>query len=120
MIKSVFLFAALISCSFIYGSASSPSKHDIAAVLQSVNVRVDVALTEQGALEPVQQAFVRTNQGAGTFAVRVTRIGSNLYRIDGTSIFLQTRFCYEYSYGQSAVVTIRGGMGYTVGSIEFQ
>lgn len=60
MIKSTFLIAALISCSFIYGSASSPSKHDIAAVLQSVNVRVDVALTEQGALEPVQQAFVRT------------------------------------------------------------
>lgn len=120
MIKSVFLFAALISCSFIYGSASSPSKHDIAAVLQSVDVRVDVALTEQGTIEQVKQAFVRTSQRTGTFAVRVTRVGPNLYRIDGTAIYLQTRFCYEYSYGQSAVVTIHGSMGYTVGSIEFQ
>lgn len=41
---------------------------------------------------------------AALYEVRVTRTDSNLYRIDGTKLYIRTKYCYQYGYGVEAVL----------------
>lgn len=38
------------------------------------------------------------------YSVSLTRRSGNFYQIDGKEIFVQTRYCYVYSYGEDAVL----------------
>jgi len=33
----------------------------------------------------------------------ISNKSKDLYKVDGKSIFIQTRYCYEYSYGEEVV-----------------
>ena len=52
---------------------------------------------------------VTVAESAGTssnsYRVTVTRKESNLYRVDGTRIFVKTRLCLELALGENAVLT---------------
>lgn len=41
---------------------------------------------------------------ADWYKVTVTRKGQDLYRVDGTSVYIVTRYCYEYAYSEEAVL----------------
>ncbi len=47
---------------------------------------------------------------AATYEVDVTRKGSNVYRVDGKDIIIQTRYCYVYAYSEEALLR-PGGYG---------
>jgi hypothetical protein len=64
---------------------------------------VGIALVLMAVMGESQLAF------AEFYNVTVTRRGSNLYRIDGSSVYIVTRSCYEYAYGQSAVLDYEQG-----------
>ena len=37
---------------------------------------------------------------AENYEVNLTRKGSNVYKIDGKDIIIQTRYCYVYAYSE--------------------
>ena len=37
---------------------------------------------------------------AENYEVNLTRKGSNVYKIDGNDIIIQTRYCYVYAYSE--------------------
>lgn len=39
---------------------------------------------------------------ADRYAISLTRKGSNFYKVDGQAIWVQTRYCYTYGYGERA------------------
>lgn len=39
------------------------------------------------------------------YGVSVTRKASNLYKVDGKGVWVQTRYCYEYVYSEDASLT---------------
>jgi len=41
---------------------------------------------------------------AGSYEVNVTRKGSNVYRVDGRDVMVQTRYCYVYGYSEEAIL----------------
>ena len=41
---------------------------------------------------------------AETYRVTVTRKDDNLYKIDGTKLYIKTNYCYEYSYSEKAIL----------------
>ena len=41
---------------------------------------------------------------ADRYKLNVTRKDSNVYKVDGTSYWIKSRYCYEYSYGQEAIL----------------
>jgi hypothetical protein len=45
---------------------------------------------------------------AGTYEINVTRKGSNVYRVDGKSIIIQTRYCYVYGYSEESLLKTNG------------
>ncbi|WP_140637490.1 hypothetical protein [Methylibium rhizosphaerae] len=45
---------------------------------------------------------------AATYEITVTRKASNVYRVDGKSITIQTRYCYVYAYSEEALLKSSG------------
>jgi hypothetical protein len=48
---------------------------------------------------------------AENYEVGVTRKDSNLYNVDGKTIYIHTRYCYEYVYYKSAYLRMDGYSG---------
>lgn len=48
---------------------------------------------------------------AGQYEVSATRKGTNLYKIDGTAMYVETRSCYEFVYSAPAVLDVLGSRG---------
>jgi len=48
---------------------------------------------------------------AGTYDLTVTRKDSNLYRVNGKSIIIKTKYCYEYVYSSDAILRTSGRSG---------
>jgi hypothetical protein len=58
--------------------------------------------------------FVAISYGpalAGTYELAVTRKGSNVYRVVGKDIIVQTRYCYVYAYSEDAILKSDGRGG---------
>ena len=49
--------------------------------------------------------------GADNYEISVTRKGSNLYKVNGKNIFIQTRYCYEYVYAENSFLKMYGYSG---------
>ena len=45
---------------------------------------------------------------AESYEVNLTRKGSNVYKIDGKDIIIQTRYCYVYAYSEEAIFKTAG------------
>jgi len=45
---------------------------------------------------------------AENYEVSLTRKGSNVYKIDGKDIIIQTRYCYVYAYSEDAIFKASG------------
>lgn len=45
---------------------------------------------------------------AESYEVSLTRKGSNVYKIDGKDIIIQTRYCYVYAYSEEAIFKASG------------
>ncbi len=56
------------------------------------------------ALACLQAAPVR----AENYEVTLTRKGSNVYKVDGKDIIIQTRYCYVYAYSEDAIFKSSG------------
>lgn len=41
---------------------------------------------------------------ATLYRISVTRKAQDLYKVDGTSVLIKTRYCYEYAYGEEAIL----------------
>ena len=48
---------------------------------------------------------------AENYEVNLTRKGSNVYKIDGKDIIIQTRYCYVYAYSEEAIFKTSGYSG---------
>lgn len=55
--------------------------------------------------------FVACPVLAGTYEISVTRKDSNLYKVDGKSIIIKTKYCYEYVYSSEAILRTSGRSG---------
>lgn len=45
------------------------------------------------------------------FSVSVKRIEKDLYQVEGQRVIIETRYCYEYAYGEDAILQWEGKYG---------
>lgn len=113
--------AVLLSLLLVLGGSQSSAECDVARVLSATQAPYGThILTTAGSLEEAELVLVPSRIEPGRYVVTVTRKASNLYRIDGRSIYLITRYCYEYAYGEGAILDLDSYGGYTLGTIEFK
>lgn len=77
-------------------------------------------LTSSGELEAAELILVPTKIEEGTYKVEVTRKGSNIYKLEGTKYYIETRYCYEYATYDDAILEVESNYGYTKGIIYFK
>ena len=98
----------------------SSDECDIAEFYKAVEPESGVkVLTTSGDLEEAELILVPTKMEEGTFKVEVTRKGSNLYKVDGTDYYIETRYCYEYATYDEAILKVESNYGYDKGTIIF-
>ncbi|HEX6036916.1 hypothetical protein [Longimicrobium sp.] len=84
----------------------------IEGFLQEVEIdRGTMALVGYGQLQEVDQLFAPMRQRAGVYQVQVTRRADNLYETRDDGVFIRTRYCYQYSHGQTAFADWNGYAG---------
>lgn len=55
--------------------------------------------------------FTLQTATAAEYDISLSRKGPNLYKLDGTEILVHTRYCYQYSYGEQAILRMQGTQG---------
>lgn len=122
-IKNIILGGiVLITSTILLIAAVRPgNSYNIKGVYQEVRDGDSYYATlSSGESGDVDKLYQQSRGQSGTFTVRLTRIGSNFYRIDGTSSYILTQHCYQYAYGAEATVTLSGYGGYSAGTVEFE
>jgi hypothetical protein len=76
-------------------------------------------LTSGEGIKDVDMILTPLEIPTGNYVVNVTRKGSDLYKVDGKNIYIKTRYCYEYSYGDEIILKVEGNYGYSKGKVVF-
>ncbi len=78
-----------------------------------------MVLTKSGDIEEVELILVPAKMDEGLYKVKLTRKETNLYKVEGTNYYIETRYCYEYSTYNEVVLKVESNYGYTKGKIIF-
>jgi len=54
-----------------------------------------------------------------TYRISVKRLSQDLYQVIGQDIVIKTRYCYQYTFGEDAILIIESPHGFNVGRIIF-
>jgi len=84
------------------------------AVQPDTGVKV---ITTADNLEEVKLILKPTKMEEGTSTIELTRKGSNIYQIDRTKYYIETRYCNEYANFEMVVVVVENNFGNTKGKI---
>lgn len=76
-------------------------------------------LTSSGDLDEPELILVPSKLETGAYEIEVTRKGSNIYKVQGTSYYIETRYCYEYATYEDVILKVESQYGYTKGKIYF-
>ncbi len=72
-----------------------------------------------GNIEDAKAVLVPTEIDRGRYSVEITCISSNFYQICGTSLYIETKYCYEYATREEVLLNITSTYGYNLGDVIF-
>lgn len=118
------LFFILLCVSLIFsGYKSKPitSEYEIKNFYEAVSPdNSDTKVfTKSGDLEDVEYVLIPAKMEEGKYKVTLSKKGSNIYRIDGTKYWVETRYCYEYASYEEVILIVESSYGYTKGKVIF-
>jgi hypothetical protein len=116
------LTIVLILCtSFTTEGLKSTSTCDIAQFYKAItpNDSDTKVLTSSGDLEDVEIILVPTKLNVDTYKVRLTRKVSNLYKVEQSDLYIETKYCYEYATYEEVILKVTSSYGYTKGTLIF-
>lgn len=115
------LVVLLVCTSFIDNSSSLTTTCDISNFYKAIEPkdRDTKVLTSSGDLEEVDVILVPTKLDLDTYKVKLTRKGSNLYKVEQTDLYIETKYCYEYATYEDVILKVTSSYGYTKGTLIF-
>lgn len=122
--KLIFLIisVSLILTSFknLSTAEMSGDECDVANFYEAIEPESGVkVLTSGGDLEEAELILVPTKIEEGTYQIEITRKGSNIYKLEGTKYYIETRYCYEYATYDDAILKVESNYGYQKGTVYF-
>jgi len=98
-----------------------PEKCEIARIYQSVDIAKESrVLTMNGSFSRATLLFEPHIIDKGEHTMNLTRKVKNLYHVEDTNIYIETRLCWNIGFKQSAKVIIEDMTAYTIGHVYFQ
>ena len=116
----------IILISLVHVSSDSPAistsgqSYDVAQVYKAVELeRGSKIIDSYGNIKEGKTVLVPTKIDEGKYSVELTKIDSNFYKIYGTDLYVETKYCYEYANREDVVLVIKSNYGYTKGEVVF-
>ena len=114
------LLATLILSASTTISSSQANSYDIAGIYEKQELKSGSKVIDSyNDVKEAKYVLIPTKIDTGKYSVELTRIDSNFYQICGTSIVIETKYCYEYATRDDAVLNITSSYGYTRGEVIF-
>lgn len=76
-------------------------------------------LTRSGNIEDAEIILVKSTIEIGNYDVNISRKGRELYKLEGTVYYLETRYCYEYATYEKVILKVESNYAFTKGHILF-
>lgn len=93
---------------------------DVAKIYEAITPDYGVkAINIYGEVEDISEILVPTEIEEGVYEVQITRKSDDLYKIENTSYYIETRFCYEYATFSDAILKVNNVNGYSIGKVFF-
>lgn len=100
--------------------SSSGDSYDVAQIYEAVELDSGSKVIDSyGNVKEAKTVLVPTKLKEGKYSIEVTKVDSNFYKIYGTDLYIETRYCYEYASREDAVLIIESNYGYTKGEVIF-
>ena len=120
LLLSVLFIVNSKNASEIVESVSSGDTYDVVQVYEAVELKSgSKSIDSYGNVEDAKIVLVPTKLDEGKYSVELTKVDSNFYKIYGTDLYIETRYCYEYATRDDAVLIIESNYGYTKGEVIF-
>ena len=101
-------------------NTASNSSYDIAEIYEIVELKAGTKGADSyGNIKNIKAIFVPTQINTGKYEVELSRIDTDFYNICGTSLYIETKYCYEYATRKTAILNIKSNYGYTKGEVIF-
>lgn len=119
VVISIFMLITMTASS--YKDQINSRKCDVKGIYEKVDLErgSKVVVGYGSRLEEADAVFVPIKLDVGKYEVSLKRETSNLYNIQGTTIYIETNWCSEYSMFDKAILNITSNYGYTLGEIIF-
>ena len=119
----IVLLTSILTMLFTSSSSLSESKansYNIAGIYEKQELKSGAKIIDSyNNVKEAKYVLIPTKIDTGKYSVELTRIDSNFYQIYGTSIVIETKYCYEYATRDDAVLNITSSYGYTRGEVIF-
>ncbi|SHF87627.1 hypothetical protein SAMN05444274_11156 [Mariniphaga anaerophila] len=77
-------------------------------------------LTSGGDLEEPELLLLPTEFEEGVYEIEITREESNLYEIEGTAYYIETKFCYDFASRDEAILKVKSNISFQKGTLFFE
>lgn len=119
-IVSVFLITSMLTSATPTNPSRSNDKYDINKIYEKVSLKSGTkVINSYGNIDDATALLVPTELESGQYKVELTRIDKDMYQICGTSIYIETRYCYEYATYDEAILIIDTSYGIMRGEVIF-
>ena len=123
--KTLLKILALAVCIPLFISAKPMDSHDTESyTIYKIYEKIELdngakVIDNWGNIEEAKAVLVPTEIDCGRYSVEITRISSNFYQICGTSLYIETKYCYEYATREEVLLNITSTYGYNLGDVIF-
>lgn len=119
---SAFFIVIVFLCSFQIAELNlSGTECEVKQFYEAVQPDTGVkVITTTDNLEEVKLILKPTKMEEGTSTIELTRKGRNIYQIDRTKYYIETRYCNEYANFEKVILVVENNFGYTKGKIIFK
>jgi len=113
---ALFVLIPLIS----WAQFGNNKSYDVEGLYRVQDVeRGTIGIDTYGKAQKIEKLLIPIRINTGTYSVYIKRIDSNLYEVIGKNIYIMTKYCFEYTYGDDAILKITSSYGYTIGTLIF-
>lgn len=110
------LFAVLAFSAY---ATTDPEAYDVVEIYERVDVPSGTKASDGYSVEEIEYIYVPTTIDIGRYSIEVSKEDSNFYRVCGTDLYIETRYCYEYASYTDAILVVESNYGYDQGDLIF-
>jgi len=124
MKKSFFLITLFSICAIFVAKSDKTGVNEDCEVVNFYK-EVDInygtkAINSSGDVIEIDKLLIPSNElKDGRYSISVTRKDDNFYKVDGTNIYIETSYCYEYAIMDDAILIVKSYGSRKYGTIIF-